>query len=61
MRTQIDTEAILKNELGPLLEIKIELIAPDIMWKPDLGSGGVRGMINDWFKSFMTIGTLMKR
>lgn len=33
---QIDLDALAKTETAPLLEIQLELVAPDIVWKPDL-------------------------
>ncbi len=62
---QIDPEALAKSESSPLLEIQVELVAPDIVWKPELGEGGVkpgvRDMIKRWLQSFLEIGQLMKR
>lgn len=53
-----------KHEIAPLLEIQLELVVPEIVWIPELGSGsapGVRDMFNKWFKSFLEIATLIKR
>ncbi|CAD7696266.1 unnamed protein product [Ostreobium quekettii] len=61
LRDQIDPDLMAKNETSPLLEIKLELVAPDILWQPDLGDDGVRRMFNTWLNGFMSIGTLMKR
>lgn len=38
---QIDPRIMSKNEIppAPLLEIQLELVAPDIVWKPELGEG----------------------
>eukprot|EP00899_Mesostigma_viride_P009330 jgi/Mesvir1/18399/Mv14277-RA.1 len=60
---QIEPETMIRNETSPLLEIRLELVAPDIVWNPDLGAtkGGVRDVLNQWLKGFMLIGTLMKR
>ena len=47
-----------------MLEIQLELVVPDIVWIPELGSGsapGVRDMFNKMFKSFLEIATLIKR
>lgn len=47
------------------MELQLELVAPDIVWKPDLGEGGtrpgVRDLVKKWLQSFLEIGTLMKR
>ena len=44
----------------PLLEIQLELVAPDIVWKPELGEGadrkGVRDMVKKWLRSFCEVG-----
>lgn len=61
---QVDPENMAKHEIAPLLEIQLELVVPEIVWIPELGSGsgpGVRDMFNMWFKSFLEIATLMKR
>ncbi|MEW5311809.1 MAG: hypothetical protein WDW38_003494 [Sanguina aurantia] len=62
---QIDPEVLAKSDAVPLLEIQLELVAPDIVWKPELGEGGsamgVRDMIRKWLMSFLEIGALMKR
>jgi dynein heavy chain len=61
---QLSAEAIAKNEAAPLLEIQLELVAPDIIWKPELGCAGgdgVRDMFNSWLKNFLDIGSKMKR
>ena len=54
-----------KNEISPLLEIELELVAPTIEWQPDLGEAssgdGVRDAFNSWIKGFLSVGTLMKR
>ena len=64
LHEQLDPELIAKNETGPLVEIQMELVLPDIAWKPELGcSGGdgVRDMFNSWLRKFLDIGGLMKR
>lgn len=62
---QIDPETMAKNETPPLIEVGLELIAPEIAWQPEIGQdgqgGGVRDMFNSWIKGFLHIGTLMKR
>lgn len=62
---QLDCEQIVKNDTGPLLEIQLELVAPDIIWKPELSEGpnrvGVRDMVQHWLMSFLEVGGLMKR
>ena len=61
---QVDPENMAKHEIAPLLEIQLELVVPDIVWIPELGSGGtpgVRDMFSKWFKSFLEIATLIKR
>ncbi len=46
---QIDPAIMCKHDPppAPLLEIQLELVAPDVVWKPDLGEcpdGKVRGL-----------------
>lgn len=56
-----------KGEISPLLEIQLELEAPETVWVPELGAGvagrngSVRNMFNLWLKSFLDIATLIKR
>eukprot|EP00854_Cymbomonas_tetramitiformis_P010885 gene10885-12880_t len=65
LETQIDPEMMAKNETQPLLEISLELVAPEVVWVPEIGlaagGAGVRDMFNGWVKSFVSIGNLMKR
>eukprot|EP00227_Mantoniella_beaufortii_P011774 CAMPEP_0197579874 /NCGR_PEP_ID=MMETSP1326-20131121/3768_1 /TAXON_ID=1155430 /ORGANISM="Genus nov. species nov., Strain RCC2288" /LENGTH=4505 /DNA_ID=CAMNT_0043143449 /DNA_START=243 /DNA_END=13760 /DNA_ORIENTATION=+ len=65
LNDQVDPEIITKNESVPLLEISLELVAPDIQWHPEIGQSsnhsGVRDQFNSWVGSFQSIGTLMKR
>lgn len=63
----MDPECISKTpDSAPLMEISLELAAPDVIWKPDLVEGndgniGLRDMVKGWLKSFLDIGLLMKR
>ena len=46
----MDPELIAKNETVPLLQINLELVAPDIQWQPEIGQlsdgSGVRDQFN---------------
>lgn len=61
----IDPAQLAAVEGPPLLEIQLELVAPDIIWRPELTEGtgdvGVRDMVQRWLKSFMEVGGLVKR
>jgi hypothetical protein len=50
---------------APLMEIQLELVANEVVWKPELTEGkvatSVREMCRKWLKSFVEIGQLMKR
>mmetsp|Transcript_25005 Transcript_25005/g.85566 ORF Transcript_25005/g.85566 Transcript_25005/m.85566 type:complete len:4525 (+) Transcript_25005:136-13710(+) len=63
--SQIDNSTITANETAPLLEVSLELIAPEIVWVPEVGEGsagdGVRDLFNSWIKAFLHTATLMKR
>eukprot|EP00854_Cymbomonas_tetramitiformis_P002137 gene2137-2836_t len=65
VETQIDPDIMAKNETQPLLEISLELVAPEVVWVPDIGLAtggtGIRDMFNGWVKSFVNIGNLVKR
>lgn len=65
LAAQIDPEQLAHNETPPLLEITLELAAPDIVWQPELGASGgangVRDMFDSWVAGFMHIGTLVPR
>ena len=62
---QIDPDVLAKTETAPLMEIQLELVASEIVWKPELAEGkvskSVRDMTRKWLKSFCEIGQLMKR
>ena len=49
-----------RTEAAPLLEIQLELVANEIVWKPELTEGrvgkSVRDVISKWLKSFHEIG-----
>lgn len=53
-------------EAAPLLEVQLELAAPDVVWKPELGGdvgvgsngsggAGVRDMVQSWLLAFMEV------
>lgn len=47
LTSQIDPKNMSQNEIPPLLEIQLELVAPEIVWVPDVreaGGNGVRDM-----------------
>ena len=64
---QVDPETITMNETAPLIEVSLELVAPDIQWRPEIGNSGdqknpgTREYFNKWIAGFTNIGTLMKR
>ena len=52
----------------PLLEVELELAAPDVAWRPELGSSGgggrppgVRDLVTRWLAGFLEVGGLVKR
>ena len=52
----------------PLLEVELELAAPDVAWRPELGSSGgggrppgVRDLVTRWLAGFLEVGGLAKR
>ncbi|CAG9462750.1 unnamed protein product [Pedinophyceae sp. YPF-701] len=72
MLKHIDPDSIRENDLGPLLEVQLELRAPDIVWVPEIASKGaavydddedrgLRDHLHSWVKAFLEVGTLMKR
>ena len=62
---QVDPERMSVNEAVPLVEVSLELVAPEIQWSPEVGPSaagdGVRDHFNGWVSGFQNIGTLMKR
>eukprot|EP00898_Chlorokybus_atmophyticus_P007698 jgi/Chlat1/792/Chrsp104S01257 len=63
---QLDPDTITRNEGSPLLEVRLELVAPEILWHPDIGEsgasgGGIRDLVNAWLKGFIAIGALTRR
>ena len=65
LRNQIDPSADPDYTYGPLLEVSLELVAPDIVWIPEIGESssgtGVRDKFNGWLKDFLNVGSLLKR
>ncbi|GBF97683.1 flagellar outer dynein arm heavy chain beta [Raphidocelis subcapitata] len=65
--SQMDPDAIAKSGCGPLLEIQLELVAPEVVWSPELGSSGVasspgaRDLVTRWLAGFLGVGSLVKR
>ena len=53
------------RESVPLIEIQLELIAPELVWQPELNnttSGlSVHAVVSGWLESFMKIGYWIKR
>jgi dynein heavy chain len=56
---QIDPAQLARPDAVPLLEVQLELAAPDVVWKPELGEGpdgsGVRDMVKKWLMSFLEV------
>lgn len=50
-----------RSEAGPLLEVELELVTPDMVWKPELGGsakGSVQALVERWLTSFLEVGWL---
>ncbi len=56
---QIDPAQLARPDAVPLLEVQLELAAPDVVWKPELGEGpessGMRDMVKRWLMSFLEV------
>jgi dynein heavy chain len=65
LSAQIDPEQLARNETPPLLEVALELAAPDLVWQPEIGTSpsgtGVRDMFEGWIAGFLHIGKLVMR
>lgn len=71
----VDPEQLAKHETPPLLEVALELVAPDIVWQPEIGTtntgesgeggphnhAGVRDAFDSWIAGFMAVGKLVAR
>ena len=61
----IDPDQMQRNESPPLLEVALELAAPELIWQPEIGSSpsgnGVRDMLEGWISGFLAIGKLVMR
>ena len=63
----VDPAIVAANETAPLIEVSLELVAPDIRWSPEVGESGdarnpgTRDYFNGWIGGFANVGTLMKR
>lgn len=47
-----------RSDAGPLLEVELELVTPDMVWKPELGGsekGTVQGLVERWLTSFLEV------
>jgi dynein heavy chain len=47
-----------RSEAGPLLEVELELVTPDMVWKPELGGsekGSVQALVQRWLTSFLEV------
>lgn len=62
---QVDPKNIATQEIPPLIEIALELVAPEIVWVPEIregGSGnGIRVLFVSFLKGFMNVAPLVKR
>ena len=64
---QVDPGIVAANETAPLIEVSLELVAPEIRWSPEVGESGdasnpgTRDYFNSWIGGFTNVGTLMKR
>eukprot|EP00884_Botryococcus_braunii_P022565 jgi/Botrbrau1/8993/Bobra.0148s0096.1 len=62
---QVDPNVTAKGEVVPLVEVALELAAPEIVWSPQLGTrnagGGLRSMFDSWILSFLDIGARVRR
>lgn len=50
-----------RSEAGPLLEVDLELVTPNMVWKPELdGSekGSVQALVERWLTSFLEVWTV---
>jgi len=66
LAAQVDPDTLTRHETPPLLEIALELAAPDIVWQPEigastLGTAGVRDVFDSWVDGFLRIGSLVAR
>lgn len=49
---------VCRSDAGPLLEVELELVTPDMVWKPELGGsekGTVQGLVERWLTSFLEV------
>ena len=60
LRNQVDPVVLADTEAAPLLEIGLELVAPEVVWVPEISSS-IRETYYGWIKDFFSIGASMKR
>ena len=60
LRNQVDPRVLAETEAAPLLEIGLELVAPEVVWVPEI-STSIRETYFGWIKGFFSIGNSMKR
>eukprot|EP00741_Cyanophora_paradoxa_P016051 tig00000042_g15496.t1 len=65
LKRQMDPVLLGKGDINPLLEIKLELVPPDVTFSPPLGSrphgDGLRDVIQKWTSGFFNIASLVRR
>jgi dynein heavy chain, axonemal len=63
---QLDVAFITANDVNPLLEIRLELRPPEIVFNPDLYFNpppheGLGDVITGWLSGFVSMATIIKR
>ena len=47
-----------RNGAAPLLEVELELLTPDMVWKPELAGsqkGSLQALVQRWLMSFLEV------
>jgi hypothetical protein len=58
----IDLWLACRNGAAPLLEVELELLTPDMVWKPELAGsqkGSLQALVQRWLMSFLEVRQLL--
>eukprot|EP01052_Picozoa_sp_SAG31_P009142 SAG31_NODE_475_length_15172_cov_4.834273_2_plen_742_part_00 len=64
LQMQLNVDYLVKNDLNPLFEIKLELIGSDVVYTPEMNpqkNDSLRSSVISWIKDFSNISKLLTR
>lgn len=67
LHSQLDAEVLANSDGAPMVEVGLELVGPDVAWRPDVGKGGsgglqgLRALVESWLDAYVGLGALVPR